>query len=267
MEKRTHAATAAVHPRACGELLAGVPRTRGTGRFIPAPAGNSRGAARSAAASAVHPRACGELLGSIDQKTVGTGSSPRLRGTRMRGSREKRLVRFIPAPAGNSSAIALKAKPEPVHPRACGELIEAGQHAIDNYGSSPRLRGTLRPSPLVILTRRFIPAPAGNSLSSLLRLVSGAVHPRACGELGSSFLSVNPYGGSSPRLRGTLSPTEIPVVFVRFIPAPAGNSLLCRSALARWAVHPRACGELGRRRGENHSPRGSSPRLRGTRSQ
>ena len=69
-----------VHPRACGEqissqrkcpqLVGSSPRLRGTvfvvlmgliiGRFIPAPAGNSRSIAPAPAAIAVHPRACGE---------------------------------------------------------------------------------------------------------------------------------------------------------------------------------------------------------------
>ena len=118
----------AVHPRVCGELaLDRRVLIHRAGRFIPACAGNSpvpldarprlhvRFIPACAGNSRVHPaRGCG------------TGSSPRVRGTRLRpetssGSRG----RFIPACAGNSHGCDARA-----------------QRVHADVGSSPRVRGT-----------------------------------------------------------------------------------------------------------------------------
>ena len=135
--------SAAVHPRACGELpldlLDGVvgggssPRLRGTlhfaafacylVRFIPALAGNSSGNDAILLALSVHPRACGELqLPRCNTENI-SGSSPRLRGTLPSVVRALEWVRFIPALAGNSFNMVDPVGNRSVHPRACGELI------------------------------------------------------------------------------------------------------------------------------------------------
>ena len=113
-----------VHPRACGEHVSvdgssvfscgSSPRLRGTrqgreagghrGRFIPAPAGNTRVMPSRAILSAVHPRACGEHGGPEGAYKHHAGSSPRLRGTHVHGAGRVGWARFIPAPAGNTLA-------------------------------------------------------------------------------------------------------------------------------------------------------------------
>ena len=50
----------------------------------------------------------------------------------------------------------------------------------------------------------------------------------------------------------------------RIIPAHAGNSRDTHGRLVRRADHPRACGELGVRKGKDDVEDGSSPRMRGT---
>ena len=90
-----------VHPRGCGEHLktgpgmemgfGSSPRVRGTllvavslivaMRFIPAGAGNTLIARRSASAFAVHPRGCGEHSRAPISHRSFSGSSPRVRGT------------------------------------------------------------------------------------------------------------------------------------------------------------------------------------------
>ena len=113
----------AVHPRACGEhdgdggdgdhRDGSSPRMRGThvhdhaggdvARFIPAHAGNTKAREFALRAKTVHPRACGEhAIGSQTMSLAG-GSSPRMRGTRLRSRRGIRPPRFIPAHAGNTS--------------------------------------------------------------------------------------------------------------------------------------------------------------------
>ena len=70
--------------------------------------------------------------------------------------------------------------------------------------------------------------------------------------------------GSSPRLRGTASPSNHHRSESRFIPAPAGNRpSRSRPAMAS-PVHPRACGEQWRAPPTFARSAGSSPRLRGT---
>ena len=136
------------------------PRVRGThsrtanaprgsiGRFIPARAGNSHKSPRST----LHPRACGEPV--IARTEI--GSSPRVRGTPDQScSIVVAEFRFIPARAGNSGSLRLIERwgHQPVHPRACGELLV-------------QLRSYCWFSTASAIIRRFIPARAGNSLLS-----------------------------------------------------------------------------------------------------
>ena len=174
-------------------------------RFIPAPAGNT-------------------CVPVISGKVI-HGSSPRLRGT----------------PTLRPAAV----RRTPVHPRACGEHLEAE----DITGSA----------------HRFIPAPAGNTPRRSRPPTRPPVHPRACGE--------HPVPSAAPR-RGS-----------RFIPAPAGNTDLPPDVVRRRdgssprlrgtpttspgtsaspTVHPRACGEHPGHLFDGPSLDGSSPRLRGT---
>ncbi len=111
-----------VHPRGCGERSSTAaccsgdsgssPRVRGTHRhrararivrrFIPAGAGNAMAPRPARPPSPVHPRGCGERVAKEVGIPYGTGSSPRVRGTRgPPGARGPRR-RFIPAGAGNA---------------------------------------------------------------------------------------------------------------------------------------------------------------------
>ncbi|EFH10692.1 hypothetical protein HMPREF0731_3077 [Pseudoroseomonas cervicalis ATCC 49957] len=142
-----------------------IPARPGIGRFIPAPAGNTRSPRRCKTSATVHPRACGEHLQDHAPLALGIGSSPRLRGTRLRDPLGRRHVRFIPAPAGNTYGPSGGSARPSVHPRACGEHGRPGARRILESGSSPRLRGTQRGDLDDGELRRFIPAPAGNTLS------------------------------------------------------------------------------------------------------
>ncbi|ERU94966.1 hypothetical protein Q082_01196 [Pseudomonas aeruginosa M8A.3] len=73
------------------------------------------------------------------------------------------------------------------------------------------------------------------------------------------------YGGSSPRMWGTLGIRDYVLQRLRFIPTHVGNTSLVRTPRSIPTVHPHACGEhrVGRRR--LHPATGSSPRMWGTR--
>ena len=91
-------------------------------------------------------------------------------------------------------------------------------------GSSPLTRGT--PVDELVATRdnRFIPAYAGNSLSTQSRKSSESVHPRLRGELLQTAILCNLNHGSSPLTRGTQADRSKNPFSRRFIPAYAGNS-------------------------------------------
>ena len=93
------------------------------------------------------------------------------------------------------------------------------------------------------------------------------VHPRACGEHASFTSPLTSFSGSSPRLRGTQPADDAELSFGRFIPAPAGNTASITWRTRLTAVHPRACGEHAAHGVTRSAHTGSSPRLRGTRTQ
>ena len=173
-------------------------------------------------------------------------------------------IRFIPAPAGNTLPSSPSRFGPPVHPRACGEHERLFYLIQIIGGSSPRLRGTRSLDRARMASRRFIPAPAGNTAPSARSSAWSAVHPRACGEHINRISIKRKKNGSSPRLRGTLPRTGSRDTSCRFIPASAGNTNCVVGSFVPSTVHPRACGEhkigliIKRQFG------GSSPRLRGT---
>ena len=203
-------ASRSVHPRACGEhrwspkssssANGSSPRLRGTrlniwphytrNRFIPAPAGNTSRSWRRCPPTPVHPRACGEHSGTAPVSITHNGSSPRLRGTRRDPLSPGLRLRFIPAPAGNTPAHPQGPARSPVHPRACGEHLSMTRLIRLANGSSPRLRGTRSGAILDGDSRRFIPAPAGNTPEKHRMNRRSPVHPRACGEHVSTLLAV-----------------------------------------------------------------------------
>ena len=258
---------APVHPRVCGERLMakldywGVvgssPRVRGTARplpsgsrrsrFIPACAGNGSSSEPRPSRPTVHPRVCGERRQLLLPPPVQLGSSPRVRGTVLLRPTGSRVHRFIPACAGNGGELHLPNAIMAVHPRVCGERAAARARfmRVPNFdGSSPRVRGTAPVLVVPVARLRFIPACAGNGISS-----------RDDGHV---------VAGSSPRVRGTGRPAARPRTGCRFIPACAGNGRVVVVVIFRLPVHPRVCGERGLFRRGFRQCVGSSPRVRGT---
>ncbi len=136
---------------------------------------------------------------------------------------------------------------------------------MQEAGSSPRVRGTRGH----IVDRqcfwRFIPACAGNAAPGRTEYLLLTVHPRVCGERAVDFGQRGPIGGSSPRVRGTLSRSSRISTPSRFIPACAGNASSAARSARGAAVHPRVCGERTGAVKPNCFIDGSSPRVRGTR--
>ena len=152
---------------------------------------------------AVHPRLRGELGEYASRLHICDGSSPLTRGTLINGYLLTKLARFIPAYAGNSSAINLSVTVNPVHPRLRGELKKAKLQPSIRSGSSPLTRGTQRTERIRYRLGRFIPAYAGNSTYRRRPSASSTVHPRLRGELALSTERSKNSIGSSPLTRGT----------------------------------------------------------------
>ena len=212
----------------------------------------------------VHPRECGERRTGRWASSGSRGSSPRVRGTRSCRRSRSSPGRFIPASAGNARRQGVLVTDHAVHPRECGERARlADVHRVP-AGSSPRVRGTLRPPRPLGHRRRFIPASAGNASPRPAQQRAVSVHPRECGERQPSTSSTARSVGSSPRVRGTHLYYGLCVGICRFIPASAGNAGPEASIRTGLTVHPRECGErlhLGR---QSPASVGSSPRVRGT---
>ena len=210
------------------------PRPRGTRdvadrcgaaqRFIPASAGNTLSAHLNWRTNSVHPRVRGEHSYSVLPPTLTSGSSPRPRGTRLPAPHVDVRLRFIPASAGNTFSGSPAATAMTVHPRVRGEhvLRLAGRDCDD--GSSPRPRGTRRPSSDASCSIRFIPASAGNTPVPSPLSNCCSVHPRVRGEHSLMGRRRPSCSGSSPRPRGTPAGDVSKRAQGRFIPASAGNT-------------------------------------------
>ncbi len=127
-----------------------------------------------------------------------------------------------------------------VHPRVCRERAQRHEQQLARVGSSPRVRGTLRPPAPRLAETRFIPVCAGNALRRSAARVAG----------------------SSPRVLGTLRTPRRHAALNRFIPACAGNAPGRRASPQIGAVHPRVCGERVSWCHSRATPIGSSPRVR-----
>ena len=129
------------HPRVCGEnlecLLATIeclgssPRVRGklflksatlnAYRLIPACAGKTLPVVAMIRSSWAHPRVCGENTTDFRETEFGGGSSPRVRGKRLKRIFKDAGIGLIPACAGKTNSPPAPTRPAGAHPRVCGE--------------------------------------------------------------------------------------------------------------------------------------------------
>ena len=250
------------HPRACGANKAigslfhcsggssprvrgkrrEPPRRRGLRRIIPARAGQTRTRSRRHGTDTDHPRACGANLGVAGFAALPAGSSPRVRGKRRHVAADFTAPRIIPARAGQTWRTLLAICSPSDHPRACGANFPDGEIVRLNIGSSPRVRG--KPTCLTVgpSNRRIIPARAGQTSRRSHPVRTCPDHPRACGANPISVALPSALLGSSPRVRGKLRVLFCPVVWVRIIPARAGQTRTLQVPCHHSPDHPRACG-------------------------
>ncbi len=129
---------------------------------------------------------------------------------------------------------------------------------------SPLTRGTRQCLVICVTPIRFIPAGAGNSKTAPLSVQGFAVYPRWRGELIGNVYVSQIYLGLSPLARGTRIIQLVFILFVRFIPAGAGNSAGIARLIRRRPVYPRSRGELLGNYWGKPPDNGLSPLARGT---
>ena len=171
------------------------------------------------------------------------GSSPRVRGTRVRHGGGDVSSGIIPACAGNTVTVEVKSVIVGDHPRVCGEHYKHRGSITPNPGSSPRVRGTLGAGNLPMQPYGIIPACAGNTRYRLESFPQSRDHPRVCGEHYTQATKTDEHLGSSPRVRGTPERRRRRKRRHGIIPACAGNTIWLIRVPYTARDHPRVCGE------------------------
>ena len=232
-------------------------------RLIPARAGKTCSDSTWSRLPGAHPRACGENCAPADTRSAGQGSSPRVRGKRVRRRRPWSAPRLIPARAGKTARRSQQMSRRGAHPRACGENKHKFTRGISGSGSSPRVRGEHPRSRRYNGRPRLIPARAGKTDFTMTLGTGSQAHPRACGEnligLGADLAAT----GSSPRVRGKRHRCRVLVGGGGLIPACAGKTGGLGGTRHGRTAHPRVCGENASASRTAAATSGSSPRVRG----
>ena len=232
-------------------------------RSIPACAGEPSRNCRSALRWMVYPRVCGGTRRAYGQTTVGAGLSPRVRGNPPLPRPRLRLLRSIPACAGEPKWSKDAEYQEAVYPRVCGGTRSVPRLRSEDEGLSPRVRGNRPRHGPPQWSPGSIPACAGEPTTSWAPSVESWVYPRVCG--GTSIAWVNPVteAGLSPRVRGNRLFHFYLSSSGGSIPACAGEPDGGAHIAAAPQVYPRVCGGTQQKLPVCASLDGLSPRVRG----
>ncbi len=205
---------------------------------------------------------CGNhTLGSI--LTPGEqGSPPRVREPQVQPRRLPGVIGITPACAGTTRSTSRNSARRRDHPRVCGNHGDAGQKALRDAGSPPRVREppflTSHPARPAGIT----PACAGTTQPQRQVITQCQDHPRVCGNHSDGLVASDPVEGSPPRVREPLSPGFVGLRAAGITPACAGTTMDMAAERVHVWDHPRVCG--------NHTyicvnwltPLGSPPRVR-----
>ena len=212
----------------------------------------------------VYPRWRGEHISSRTRASFRLGLSPLARGTLLCRFHITGLPRFIPAGAGNTTVQTAGYYFFAVYPRWCGEHNVRLSPLCVVAGLSPLARGTRIKHGLTRRAARFIPAGAGNTPRLFKRGRRGSVYPRWRGEHPPLAPSNSGTVGLSPLARGTHVANRLIIIYFRFIPAGAGNTIEIVFGIYSEAVYPRWRGEHTDQVTRRPCPSGLSPLARGT---
>ena len=171
-------------------------------RLIPAHAGKTPRRRSLIRHLPAHPRSRGENGSVLSFYAGGGGSSPLTRGKRLAGFAFGAQGRLIPAHAGKTPRVGMRARAFRAHPRSRGENLTRDDIVWLRAGSSPLTRGKLDECLDGGGDGRLIPAHAGKTRRrGSLRGPLGA-HPRSRGENLVTLAAEAATAGSSPLTRG-----------------------------------------------------------------
>ncbi len=165
-------------------------------------------------------------------------------GTRLETLRTTKGLRFIPTHVGNTLDDGQYFDVQTVHPHACGEHAGLWFVYVADYGSSPRMWGTLMRGFRSMSYLRFIPTHVGNTKAGRTCKRHASVHPHACGEHVGHISSTSRVIGSSPRMWGTPCLPGPFLLCQRFIPTHVGNTSTATRSSRTNGSSPRMWGTL-----------------------
>ena len=272
------------HPRTCGEhstvtisplLSVGssphvrgahtiTVRDRGTRGIIPACTGSTTSIAAPSPLTRDHPRMCGEHVLELRQSCPTVGSSPHVRGARLLSKVMPSITGIIPACAGSTCTVFVYGRSYWDHPRMCGEHAPSCSPYPKTAGSSPHVRGAPSASRCGFHVPGIIPACAGSTMAYRPSSPPTRDNPRMCGEHMPVRMTVKPFEGSSPHVRGALSGRCGRCRPIGIIPACAGSTPTSKPIACNERDHPRMCGEHQFRCNAVTSDSGSSPACAGS---
>jgi len=152
--------------------------------------------------------------------------------------------------------------------------LERSSAAAPNRGalgntvsSSPQVRGPPRVHEMLVRVHGLIPAGAGTTKKDQATMGVNTAHPRRCGDhyIALKFSVTQP--GSSPQVRGPLGCLSPFRGHLGLIPVGAGTTEFAVHVHDAPPAHPRRCGDHSITRNSTPSKTGSSPQVRGPRSQ
>ena len=193
------------------------------------------------------------------------GLSPRMRGSLDLDFLDQPYFGSIPAHAGEPSFEGITVPAYRVYPRACGGADRPLRCGKEQWGLSPRMRGSHQVRIALKFHDGSIPAHAGEPAEIHLPLGGHRVYPRACGGAGQELSALHLAKGLSPRMRGShyCGVRRLPVR--GSIPAHAGEPSTTERAFHPLWVYPRACGGAPTQDPGQGLEWGLSPRMRGSR--
>ncbi len=280
---RVRRKTAADHPRTCGanrccrshwaSNVGSSPHMRGkplylglqwhAQRIIPAHAGQTQNCATFSDGNTDHPRTCGANLLVRGELQLRHGSSPHMRGKHQADRPRRRILRIIPAHAGQTPMLLPRPMKNPDHPRTCGANHSLLPQETQKNGSSPHMRGKRHEEERRLYRQRIIPAHAGQTAKSGQHKPSTPDHPRTCGANAVWCRCVTNPTGSSPHMRGKQTVIAFLTDAPRIIPAHAGQTSYYAGTAGGAPDHPRTCGANDSMRRTGRRRAGSSPHMRG----
>ena len=125
------------------------------------------------------------------------------------------------------------------------------------------MRGNRPGSVLAFLSRRSIPACAGEPRSWPIHPLATQVYPRVCGGTEEPEEEIIYLAGLSPRVRGNRPCMASPANAAGSIPACAGEPCMQIARSSITEVYPRVCGGTPSQSRASSSDTGLSPRVRG----